>query len=98
MELDLVMKNELFVGRDIDGNVILFTKKLKYREANGDKSALYSYSRYLNVRCSVAEVIERKEHYLAIYSQFDLSTRPSTFLDERGTTRPFSPVIPDNPH
>jgi uncharacterized membrane protein len=29
---------------------------------------------------------------------FFLVTRPSTFLDERGTTRPFSPVIPDNPH
>jgi non-specific serine/threonine protein kinase len=28
----------------------------------------------------------------------DHITRPSTFLDERGTTRPFSPVIPDNPH
>jgi hypothetical protein len=68
------MKNELFVGRDIYGNVILFTNKHQYREEIGEQSALFRYTNYLNVECSVAEVLEKKEHYLAIYSQMKLSS------------------------
>ena len=61
---------KLFVGIEISGGVMLYTGKKQYDF--DEYNPKFTYTKPLDVTCSLQEVVAQKEHYIAIYPHLKL--------------------------